>query len=235
LLLPVPVARAVPFVAALATDQVRVALSASVAFSVRANAVGVPSSDMLTLTLSPSLISGALFTGVTLMVKDWVAGATPFSPPSATCTVTSAVQAAAPFSPGVQLIAPVELMLMPAGAAVSENARSVPLLASSVSFTAARKRDGWGAVGEVGATEVITGASFTSPTVIVQLCVAALAPFSPPSLTCTVTSALVTPFGGVQLITPVGLMVMPLGAVVSANDRSVPLLASSLSLTATLY
>src|SRR5690606_1721950 len=82
LLLPVPLTTTVPLVAAVATDQVRVLLSISVAFSVRAKAVGVPSSDMLTLTLSPSVMTGASLTASTVMVHDWVAGAAPFSPRS---------------------------------------------------------------------------------------------------------------------------------------------------------
>ena len=133
MLLPVPLADAVPSVAAVRIDQVKALLSISVAFSVRAKAVGVPSSDMLTLTLSPSAMTGASLTPSTVMVHDWVAGTAPFSPPSATCTATSALLM--PFA-GVHVTRPVAEMFMPLGACVSEKERSVPLLASSGSLTA---------------------------------------------------------------------------------------------------
>ena len=111
MLLPVPLATAVPLPAAVNTDQVSVVLSASVAFSVRANAVGSLSSDMVTLTLLPSLITGALFSGVTVMVKSCVS----LRSPSLTCNCTLAVHASAPFSGGVHCTRPVLETLMPAG------------------------------------------------------------------------------------------------------------------------
>ena len=64
---PVPLAAAVPWLAADEMLQVMVSLFASEAFSVRANGVGLPSLDMETLTLEPWVIVGA-----------WLAGGIPF-------------------------------------------------------------------------------------------------------------------------------------------------------------
>src|SRR5690606_16296965 len=171
-------------------------------------------------------ISGASLIAATLIEKDWVS----VSEPSLTCTVTSALQSLAPFSVGVQLITPVAAsMFMPAGACVSDQLSVSPSMSSAVTPY-------WYATSSlavVTAAEVITGASLTPPTVMVHDWVAGAAPFSPPSATCTVTSALLTPLPGVQVTRPVAEMLMPLGACVSEKERSVPLLASSGSLTAT--
>src|SRR5690606_3520771 len=105
--------------------------------------------------------------------------------------------------------------------------------ASSGSSTVIAYSYSWPSVAVVGAVEVICGASLSASILMVQLCVAGAAPSSPPSVTCTSTSALLLP--AVQLTRPVGEIVMPAGASSKLNWRSVPLLASSGSLTTSWY
>src|SRR5690606_29991906 len=208
-------------------------LSASVAFSVSEKSCGAPSSDIVTSCGDDSVNCGALLTGVTSMVHDCTARAAPFPPPSATSTCTASRHGVAPPSPGVQLITPVGEMVMPVGAVSNANDRSVPLLASSGSSTPIAYSYSCPSVAAVGALDVICGASFNASMMMVQLCVAGLAPSSPPSATCTSTSALLLP--ALQLTRPVGEMVMPAGASTRLNWRSVPLLASSGSLMTSWY
>src|SRR5690606_9071389 len=200
---------------------------------VNENACGAPSSDIVTNCGDASVNCGALLTGVTSMVHDCTAAAAPFSPPSATSTCTASCHVVAPPSPGVQLMTPVGEILMPVGAVTSEKERSVPLFASSGSSTVIAYSYSWPSVAVVGAVEVICGASLSASILMVQLCVAGAAPSSPPSVTCTSTSALLLP--AVQLTRPVGEIVMPAGASSKLNWRSVPLLASSGSLTTSWY
>ena len=80
---------------------------------------------------------------------------------------------------------------------------------------------------------VITGASFTLATVMVHDCSAGSAPLSPPSATRTVTFSLVTPLAGVHVIKPVVETVIPAGAMGKLKVKSVPLFASSASVTST--
>src|SRR5690606_893590 len=105
--------------------------------------------------------------------------------------------------------------------------------ASSGSSTVIAYSYSWPSVAVVGAVEVICGASLSASMLMVQLCVAGVAPSSPPSVICTSTSALLLP--AVQLIRPVGEIVMPAGASSKLNWRSVPLLASSGSLMTSWY
>ena len=86
----------------------------------------------------------------------------------------------------------------------------------------------------VGAVDVIDGESLTTVTAMVNISVAAAAPSSPPSVTVTVTAPdVVTPSRGVHSTRPVDETVMPAGASVRLKVRSVPLLASSGSVTST--
>src|SRR5690606_41704265 len=112
-----------------------VVLSPSVALSTSANAVGVPSSDMVTLVLSPSVMTGASFTAVTLMVQLCVAAAAPSSPPTATSTVTLALVTP---SAGDQSIRPVVEKVMPPGDCDRLNDKMLPLLLSFVLLTTTR-------------------------------------------------------------------------------------------------
>src|SRR5690606_21884002 len=131
--LPVPVAEAVPLLAGLCRSQVSVVpVSASVASTDTANGVGTPSSDISTLMLSPCVITGALLVEETVIVQDCTAGAAPSSPPSATCTLTSALVTP---SAGVHWITPVDDTVMPVGALSNENCSAEPSLASSTSAT----------------------------------------------------------------------------------------------------
>src|SRR5690606_2126040 len=223
------------FVAGVAIDQVisLPLLSASVAFNVNEKACGAPSSDIVTSFGEASANCGALMTGVTSMVHDCTSGTAPFSSPSATSNSTASCQADAPPSPGDQLITPVGEMLISAGAVSSEKERTVPLLASSGSSTVITYSYSCPSVAVVGAVEVICGASLSASILMVHFCVTGAAPSSPPSATCTSTSALLLP--AVQLIRPVGEIVMSAGAFRKLNWRSVPLLASSGSLMTSWY
>ena len=66
---PVPLAAAVPWLAADEMLQVMVSLLASEAFSVRLNGVGLLSLDMDTLMLEPWVIVGAWLVGGTPLMK----------------------------------------------------------------------------------------------------------------------------------------------------------------------
>ena len=80
---PVPLAVAVPWLAAELMLQVRVSLSASVACRVRPKGVGEPSSLIVTRVEAPSVMTGASLTG--LMVTFTVMVSAP-PLPSLTCT-----------------------------------------------------------------------------------------------------------------------------------------------------
>src|SRR5690606_7918894 len=100
------------------------------------------------------VISGASLMAATVIEKDCVA----VSAPSLTWTVTSALQSLAPFSAGVQSITPVvALMVMPAGAVVSDHSRVSPSRSSAVTSY----WYGASSLALVTGAEVITGASFS--------------------------------------------------------------------------
>ena len=84
---------------------------------------------------------------------------------------------------------------------------------------------------------VMEGASLTTVTAIVNVCVAAVAPSAPSSSTVKVTAPeVVTPLTGVQVMTPVVLINISAGLLVNVHiSFPVPSLASSGSDTVAAY